>query len=393
MTESLANTGFGIYVHWPFCLSKCPYCDFNSHVRGSIDEDRWRKALLRELDTAAEAAPDRIVTSVFFGGGTPSLMPPAIVAALLDRIAHHWDVDKNVEITLEANPTSVESGRFQAFRTAGVNRASLGVQALDDPSLKFLGRDHGVADARAAVALAQRIFPRYSFDLIYARPDQTVSAWRRELRDALAMAGDHISLYQLTIEPGTVFHTKFRRGDFPVPDANSAAGLFETTQEILGGAGMPAYEVSNHATPGAEGRHNLVYWRYQDYIGVGPGAHGRLTEISTPGNLTKWATSQFRNPDSWLDHVEKTGSGMESRDALDASERLTEVMIMGLRLSEGVPESRLCGETGQGFGNAFDPAHLDALINEGLLHLEKGRLSATPAGRQRLNAVLDYLLP
>jgi putative oxygen-independent coproporphyrinogen III oxidase len=388
VTDPQTDSGFGIYVHWPFCLSKCPYCDFNSHVRDSIDEDRWRKALLRELDTVAETTTGRTVTSVFFGGGTPSLMPPAIVAALLDRIAEHWTVDKNVEITLEANPTSVESSRFQAFRTAGVNRASLGVQALDDSSLKFLGREHGVAEARAAVALAQRIFPRYSFDLIYARPDQTVAAWRNELRDALAMAADHISLYQLTIEPGTVFHTKFRRGDFPVPDANSAAGLFEATQEILGGAGMPAYEVSNHAAPGAEGRHNLVYWRYQDYIGVGPGAHGRVT-----ANATKWATSQFRNPDSWLNHVEETGSGMESRDALDASERLTEVMIMGLRLSEGVPESRLRAETGQGFDAAFDPAHLDALTNEGLLRLEMGRLSATPAGRQRLNAVLDYLLP
>lgn len=384
----MPENGFGVYVHWPFCLSKCPYCDFNSHVRESVDEDRWRAALLRELDDAANEAGPRHVTSVFFGGGTPSLMPPAIVAALLDRIADHWSVDGNVEITLEANPTSVERDRFTAFRTAGINRASLGAQALDDRALKFLGREHGAADARAAIDLAARIFPRYSFDLIYARPDQTIAAWRGELRDALSMAGDHLSVYQLTIEPGTVFHTKWRRGELPVPDADDTAGLYEVTQEILDAAGLPAYEISNHAAPGAAGRHNLVYWRYQDYVGVGPGAHSRLSLGSD-----KWAITRLRNPDSWLDRVEKTGSGLEKREVLDVDQRRAEVMLMGLRLAEGVPQTRLRRETGQGFDAAFDPARLSALLDEDLLVLDDNRLSATPAGRQRLNAVLDYLLP
>jgi oxygen-independent coproporphyrinogen-3 oxidase len=386
------ENGFGVYVHWPFCLSKCPYCDFNSHVRDSIDEDRWRTALLRDLDAAAEeaggTASPRHVTSVFFGGGTPSLMPPGIVAALLDRIADHWSVDENVEITLEANPTSVERDRFEAFRAAGINRVSLGAQALDDKALKFLGREHGAADARAAVELAARIFPRYSFDLIYARPDQTIAAWRTELRDALSLAGDHLSVYQLTIEPGTVFHTKWRRGELPVPTSDDTAGLYEVTQDILNAAGLPAYEISNHAAPGAAGRHNLVYWRYQDYVGIGPGAHGRLTL-----GPDKWAITRFRNPDSWLDRVEKTESGLEKREALDIDQRRAEVMLMGLRLAEGVPEARLRRETGQGLDAAFDPARLSALYDAGLLDLDNNTLSATPAGRQRLNAVLDYLLP
>ena len=398
------ENGFGVYVHWPFCLSKCPYCDFNSHVRDSVDEDRWRAALLRELDSVAENTGPRHVTSVFFGGGTPSLMPPSIVAALLDRIGEHWSVDQNIEITLEANPTSVERDRFQAFRTAGINRASLGAQALDDRALKFLGREHGAADARAAINLAARIFPRYSFDLIYARPEQTIAAWRDELRDALAMAGDHLSVYQLTIEPGTVFHTKWRRGDLAVPDADDTAGLYEVTQEILDDAGLPAYEISNHAAPGAAGRHNLVYWRYRDYVGIGPGAHSRLTlgdprtgdsrtGDSRTGDSRKWAISRLRNPDSWLDQVEKTGSGIDVREALDVDQRRAEVMLMGLRLAEGVPETRLRTETGQGFDAAFDPARLTALVDEGLLRLDNDRLTATATGRQRLNAVLDYLLP
>src|SRR5579863_145353 len=266
-----------LYIHWPFCTSKCPYCDFNSHVRERIDEARWRNALLRELDRAAETLAGRRVASVFFGGGTPSLMAPQTAAALIERIATHWGLDDRTEITLEANPTSVEASRFAELRAAGVNRVSLGVQALDDGALKFLGRGHNAGEARGAVALAARLFPRFSFDLIYARPGQTLAAWRDELSAALAMAGNHLSLYQLTIEAGTAFATAYARGDFRLPDEETQAALYEVTQEALAAAGLPAYEISNHARPGEECRHNLVYWRYQDYLGIGPGAHGRLT--------------------------------------------------------------------------------------------------------------------
>ena len=387
-SENKPKDGFGLYAHWPFCLSKCPYCDFNSHVRATIDETQWRDALLRELDSAAQETRGRTLTSVFFGGGTPSLMPPAIVGAILDRAAQHWTLDKNVEITLEANPTSVETSRFQAFQAAGVNRASLGVQALDDESLKFLGREHGAAEARAAVELAARTFPRYSFDLIYARPNQTLDAWAQELRDAIAMAGDHLSVYQLTIEPGTVFHTQWRRGDLAVPGEDETAALYDLTQDILDAAGMPAYEISNHAAPSGESRHNLVYWRYQDYVGIGPGAHSRITR-----NGDKVAIARLRNPDSWIDRVAKSGSGMESEEVLNAEQRRAEIMLMGLRLAEGVSEARLCAETGMDFSNAFDPARLAALMKEDLLRREDGRLFTSTAGRRRLNAVLDYLLP
>lgn len=388
VSPSGPEDAFGLYVHWPFCLSKCPYCDFNSHVRDSVDTAQWRTALLRELDHAVESTRGRVLTSVFFGGGTPSLMPADIVAAILDRAAHHWTLDKNIEITLEANPTSVEQDRFQAFRTAGVNRASLGVQALDDSALKFLGREHDAANARAAVELAAKIFPRYSFDLIYARPDQSLDAWRRELKEGIAMAGDHLSVYQLTIEPGTVFYTKWRRGDLPVPGEDETAALYDLTQEILEDAGMPAYEISNHATAAGASRHNLVYWRYQDYIGIGPGAHGRLTRDGQ-----KIAIARLRNPDSWIVRVAETGSGLDTEELLDAEQRRAEVMLMGLRLAEGVPEARLRAATGMGFAEAFDPAHLSALIDEGLLHHEDGRLFTSAAGRRRLNAVLEYLLP
>jgi len=380
-------TDLALYIHWPFCLSKCPYCDFNSHVRDAIDGPRWRAALLRELDDTAQALPGRRVTSIFFGGGTPSLMEPATVAALLDRAAAHWPFAENVEITLEANPTSVERERLEAIRDAGVNRLSLGVQALDNLALAFLGREHDVTDALAAVETASRLFERISFDLIYGRPDQSIADWRAELRRALTHARGHISVYQLTLEAGTPFHALWRRGKLAALDEDMAAGLYEATQEILDAAGMPAYEVSNHATPGAESRHNLTYWRYGDYAGIGPGAHGRLTV-----NGVRRATQRIRSPEAWLAAVEKNGAGLESETVLDADTQLSEIMLMGLRLSEGVAETRLLDATGGGFEAAFDAERLTALIEGGFLVRSKSHLKTTAAGRARLDSVIAHLL-
>ena len=379
--------GFAIYVHWPFCRSKCPYCDFNSHVRERIDEAGWRAALLRELDHFAGLTAGRTVTSVFFGGGTPSLMAPATTETVLARIAVNWRIAPDVEITLEANPNSVEAERFGAFRAAGINRVSIGVQALDDASLRFLGRGHSVAEARAAIAAARRSFDRYSFDLIYARPQQTVDAWTQELREALALAGDHLSVYQLTIEQGTAFHTAFARGDFVLPDEEIQGALYEMTQDMLGDAGLPAYEISNHARAGQESRHNLAYWRYRDYLGIGPGAHGRLTL----GGV-KYANANHRAPETWLAAVERDGHGAATRTALSRDERRDEMAMMGLRLTSGIARADMRAETGGDIEDAFDRARLDALIGGGFLELDAAGLRATPAGRQRLNAVLDRLL-
>ncbi len=325
-----------VYIHWPFCRSKCPYCDFNSHVRENIDVARWTQALLADLARQAEAAADREVGSVFFGGGTPSLMPPETVAAVLDGVRSHWTVAPNLEITLEANPNSAEADRFRALAAAGVNRLSLGVQALDPAALRFLGRGHDRAEAIAAIEIAHASFSRFSFDLIYARAGQTVAAWRNELDEALALAGEHLSLYQLTIEPGTAFATLARRGELALPEEDIAVALFETTQERLAACGLPAYEISNHARPGAECRHNLAYWRYQDYVGIGPGAHGRLT-----GAGGKIATRQHRLPEKWLAAVEATGTGIEETAPIDRETAIEEMLMMGLRLVEGVPRVRL----------------------------------------------------
>ncbi len=379
--------GFGLYVHWPFCLAKCPYCDFNSHVREGIEQVRWRDALLRELDHFAAETTGRQITSVFFGGGTPSLMAPATVAALLDRVAGHWPVVPEAEVTLEANPTSVEAGRFADFRAAGVNRVSLGVQALDDDALRFLGRRHDAAEALAAVGLAAQTFARFSFDLIYARPGQTPAAWAEELRRALAHAGGHVSAYQLTIEPGTAFHPRHARGDFAVPDEDTAAALYETTQDVLEGAGLPAYEVSNHARPGQECRHNLIYWRCDDFAGIGPGAHGRLTL-----GEARVATRTARAPETWLRRVEQDGHGEEPRETVTRAERVQELLLMGLRLGEGVPWTRLRREAGAAMAGGLDAAALARLIAGGFLQDDGERLRATAAGRQRLNAVLAALL-
>jgi oxygen-independent coproporphyrinogen-3 oxidase len=376
-----------LYVHWPFCKSKCPYCDFNSHVRAGVDEARWSAALLRELDHFAAETRGRPLASVFFGGGTPSLMPPATVAALLARAAGHWQAGGDLEVTLEANPTSVEAGRLAEFRAAGVNRVSLGVQALDDRALKFLGRGHDAAEAQAAVATAARLFPRYSFDLIYARPGQELAAWERELDAALAMAGDHLSLYQLTIEQGTAFATSHARGDFALPDDELAGAFYEATQARLDRAGLAAYEISNHARPGAACRHNLVYWRYGDYVGIGPGAHGRVTLAGA-----KHATRQRRAPETWLAAVEAAGHATEERAPLGTAERREEMLMLGLRLAEGVARDRFRRETGGAVEDALDPAALADLQAGGFVVLDAAGLRATPAGRQRLNAVLGRLL-
>ena len=375
-----------IYIHWPFCRSKCPYCDFNSHVRDSIDASRWTRALLSDLASQAALVPGRTVGSVFFGGGTPSLMPPETVAALLDGVRSHWAVVPDLEVTLEANPNSAEAERFRAFAAAGVNRLSLGVQALDPAALRLLGRAHDRAEAIAAIERAGNTFPRFSFDLIYARPGQSVAAWRCELDEALAIAREHLSLYQLTIEPGTAFSTLARLGALTLPDEETTAAMFELTQDRLAAAGLPAYEISNHARPGAESRHNLAYWRYQDYVGIGPGAHGR---VSRDGG--RCATRQYRLPEKWLAAVEATGSGIEETAAVDRETALEEMLMMGLRLVEGIPQARFERIAGQVLEDVFG-RNLAPLIEGGFLTLDRDRLAATAAGRQRLNAVLATLL-
>ncbi|PWC51053.1 coproporphyrinogen III oxidase [Azospirillum sp. TSA6c] len=384
---SVSDSGFAVYVHWPFCKSKCPYCDFNSHVRERVDHDRWRAGLLRELDHYADLTAGRTVTSIFFGGGTPSLMEPSTVGAIVDRVARRWTVADGLEVTLEANPTSVEADKFRAFRSAGINRISLGIQALDDASLKFLGREHNAAEATGAIELAARIFDRFSFDLIYARPGQTVAAWQAELARALDYAVGHLSVYQLTIEQGTAFYPLHARGDLVLPDEDLAGDLYEATQSQLTAAGLPAYEISNHARPGEESRHNLTYWRYGDYVGIGPGAHGRLTLDGE-----RFATRAHRAPEIWLERVERDGHGAAAPDPIDRDARGTELLMMGLRLTEGVRLARLTEETGRSLDDFVDPTALSRLIDGGFLTRDATRLVATPEGLQRLNAVLGAIL-
>jgi putative oxygen-independent coproporphyrinogen III oxidase len=381
MTEPL-----GVYIHWPFCKSKCPYCDFNSHVREGVEQTRWRQALLVELEHAAREAPNRRVETMFFGGGTPSLMEPETVGALIARTKQLWDAAPDIEITLEANPTSVEAGRFAALAEAGVNRVSLGLQALDPAALKFLGREHSVDEALAALAFARRHFARYSFDLIYARPGQTPQAWAEELSRALPLAGEHLSLYQLTIERGTKFFAEHTRGAFALPPEDQAAEMFELTQARLAAAGLPAYEISNHARPGAACRHNLIYWRYQDYVGVGPGAHGRFTV-----GEAKRATRRISGPEGWLAAVEREGHGtVETTDVL-GRDREEEALMVGLRLSEGIERALFASTAGRDPVEALG-GKLPPLVDAGFLDVDATRLKATPAGRQRLNAVLQRLL-
>ncbi len=376
-----------VYIHWPFCKAKCPYCDFNSHVRESIDQAAWREGLLSELRHEAASLPGRQVVSIFFGGGTPSLMAPETAGALIGEIGRLWPLAEGVEITLEANPTSSEAAGFAAFRDAGVNRLSLGVQALDDDSLKFLGRQHSAAEALAALALARATFPRFSFDLIYARPKQSLDSWRAELQRALEEGADHLSLYQLTIEENTVFHGAWRRGELRVPEEAAASALFDATQDIMERAGLPAYEISNHARPGQESRHNLVYWTGGDYLGIGPGAHGRLTRHGK-----RYATRKHRAPEIWLRRVSEQGHASQGETALAAGENLEELLLMGLRLRRGVAREdfrRLCGGEPEAL---LDTRRLGALCDSGDLLLDAEGLRATAAGRLRLDSLLGYLL-
>jgi len=383
----LAENSLALYVHWPFCRSKCPYCDFNSHVRDNVDQARWQAALVRELKYFANETNGRIITSIFFGGGTPSLMPPATVAAVIDAAASQWTVSDDVEITLEANPTSVEARKFTDLRATGVNRVSLGVQSFDDRALAFLGREHSADEAKHAIALSQRIFPRSSFDLIYALPDQSPDQWRRSLTDALTLADRHMSVYQLTIEKGTPFYGDWRRGDWDTPEEAVGAELFEITQDILNSAGLPAYEISNHAWPGDESRHNLAYWLSRDYVGIGPGAHGRRAR-----GYGATAFDQQRTPETWLDAVENRGHGTINRASVSPDERLEEALMMGLRLATGVPRDDFARITGGNPENMLDQSRRDRLIDGGFLELDEEGLRATPAGRLRLNSVLGALL-
>ena len=376
-----------LYIHWPFCLAKCPYCDFNSHVRDRIPQQRFRAALRAELAWEAARLGPRRLTSVFFGGGTPSLMEPETVAGLLEDARRLFTPADDIEITLEANPTSVEAGRLTDFRAAGVNRVSLGVQSLDPDALARLGRQHSAEQAIAALETARRIFPRISFDLIYARPGQTLPEWRAELRRALDLAADHLSLYQLTIEPGTVYEAQFRRGEIVLPDEDTAAALYETTAEIAATFGLMPYEVSNYAAPGAESRHNLAYWRYQDYAGIGPGAHGRIT---LDGNLL--ATRRHRAPEPWAERVERDGHGTTNEDPVPAIDRAREMLLMGLRLTEGIDAARFGARTGIALDNALDPEILRRAIEEGYLIQTNHGLAATAEGRMRLDALLPALV-
>ncbi len=375
---------FGVYIHWPFCLSKCPYCDFNSHVRHSaIDEARFVRAFVSEIAATAARVPGRRVSTIFFGGGTPSLMAPATVAAILDAIAKYWTVAPDVEVTLEANPTSVEAARFRGYRSAGVNRVSLGVQALDDAALKALGRMHSAREALDAVAIARAIFDRYSFDLIYARPRQTPQAWAQELKRAIAEAAEHLSLYQLTIEPETPFFALHKTGKLVIPDDDTARALYDTTQEICANAGLPAYEVSNHARASAECRHNLVYWRAHEYAGIGPGAHGRL-DIGG----CRQATATEKRPEAWLMRVEALGHGLITDESLTREEQADEFLLMGLRLAEGIDPRRYAALAGR----ELDAKRIGLLRDEGAVETTTdGRLRVTPAGFPILDAVVADL--
>ena len=383
MNES-SNLGFGLYIHWPFCQSKCPYCDFNSHVASAIDQGRWQSAFLSELDRTGRETAGRILQSVFFGGGTPSLMDPDLVAAILDKVRATWPMSNDPEITLEANPTSVEAGRFAEYRQAGVNRVSIGVQALNDEALRQLGRMHSAKEAVRAIEIAQTTFPRFNFDLIYARQGQSLVDWDRELSEAFALSPKHLSLYQLTIEEGTVFHERNRRGLLAgLPGEDLAADLYLLTQERCEASGLPGYETSNHAAAGEESRHNLTYWRGGDYIGIGPGAHGRLGLAGK-----RVATEAPRSPEVWLNSVETRGHGELPRHDLGPEEVGSEFCLMGLRLREGIALARFEEISGRG----LDLQRIEDLVSNGLLHPDSERLRVTSAGMLVLNAILRDLL-
>lgn len=372
-----------LYVHWPFCVSKCPYCDFNSHVRSDIDVDAWRAALLNDLAHEARLNEGRTLTSIFFGGGTPSLMPPAIVAALIDAASGYWHVAPDIEITLEANPSSVEAARFADLAVAGVNRVSLGLQALDDETLHFLGRAHDVREGLAALDVAQSVFGRVNFDLIYARPGQSEADWEAELAQGLSLGTDHLSLYQLTIEPGTRFATQVAQGKLVPADPDHGATLYEQTQAMTAAAGVPAYEISNHARPGQESRHNLTYWRYGDYAGIGPGAHGRRHGV---------ATLRHKKPENWMSAVARNGHGLQSEEPLDPADRAREALLMGLRLGEGVDLDRIAALTGLPVPQLVDERAIIRLGEMSLLHRRGARLQVAPHAMQLLDAILPEIV-
>jgi putative oxygen-independent coproporphyrinogen III oxidase len=376
-----------LYIHWPFCLAKCPYCDFNSHVRERLPQAEMLAALRAELAWEAARLGPRQVNSIFFGGGTPSLMEPDSVATLIQDAGRLFTLAEGAEITLEANPTSIEAGRFAAYRAGGVNRVSIGVQSFEPASLKFLGRQHSAEQAIAAIELGAKIFPRISFDLIYARPEQTEEGWRAELRQALSLAADHLSLYQLTIEEGTKFATLYGRGEFVLPEEELAARLYDATAEEGARFGLKPYEISNYARPGAESRHNLAYWRYQDYAGIGPGAHGR---VSIGGQLL--ATSRHRAPEAWMERVQRDGHGTTEEQPISPADQAREALLMGLRLAEGVSIPYFTARTGVALEDAVEADMLAACIEEGYLTLTPERITATTQGRHRLDALLPALL-
>lgn len=368
---------FGLYVHWPFCQAKCPYCDFNSHVSANIDQERWRSCFQSEIKRAREFSGPRILDSIFFGGGTPSLMEPATVSAVIDAARDAWSSSNDMEITLEANPTSVEAGRFRDYASVGVNRVSIGVQSFRDDALKALGRLHSAKEAKDAVDLARQHFSRVSFDLIYARQDQSLDDWRLELGEALDFAADHLSLYQLTIEPDTAFGERFKRGRLGgLPDEDLGADMFELTQDMTAKAGLPAYEISNHAAPGAESRHNLIYWKAGDWVGVGPGAHGRVTT-----DAGRFATESHSAPGQWIQSVERLGSGQSVCDLLPKADILGEAIMMGLRLAEGIPETLF-----------DDSLKINNLVDLGMLARHEKNVRTTARGRPVLNAILREIL-
>ncbi len=387
MQQKNDTAGFGLYIHWPFCRSKCPYCDFNSHVEGRVDHISWQKALLSELDHVADAVGRRPLTSIFFGGGTPSLMAPRTAEALIERAALRFEPEPDIEITLEANPTSAEGEHLADFRNAGINRLSLGVQALDDAALRFLGREHSTKEALTAVDHAGKLFSRFSFDLIYARPGQTLDAWNNELNRALGHVGGHLSVYQLTIEPGTRFFNLRERGQLKLPEDDLQADMFELTRETLSAAGLPPYEISNHAAEGEACRHNLVYWQAGDYAGIGPGAHGRLTIGGQ-----RLATNTERMPRAWLERALKNGHGEQPREPISRDEQVVEMLLMGLRLEQGIDVPRLEGLSGHPLRETLNTAAMGRFEEEGWLQVDSRRLRATAAGLARLNAIIGALL-
>lgn len=387
MNTAPQHTPIALYIHWPFCAAKCPYCDFNSHVREAIDESLWCDAYLKSLERYAALLPDRTLVSIFFGGGTPSLMSPDTVAAIIDKAQQLWRQVNDIEITLEANPTSVEIDKFRAFREAGVNRISLGVQALNDGDLRFLGREHSAVEARKAIGIAAGVFDRFSFDLIYARPNQTLKSWREELEMTREFAPEHLSLYQLTIERSTPFYVQHKQKLFSIPDEELAADFYHVTQEVLSAAGLPAYEVSNHAKVGQESRHNLMYWNYGDYVGIGPGAHGRLT---VGGKKQAWR--EHSAPDIWLSRAGENGDGAHVPEVLSDTDRFMEALMMGLRLTSGIDINMLQQKSGVVFEDGVDMARFQTVCDEGWAVRDGAQVVLTTEGLLRLNAIVPYLI-